>query len=175
MRHICTLGMFLASVGCASTGEKPVPEIDGRIGTDEWRAAETYPLPDGGVLRLQRIRNDLYVAVSTRGAGFPTIFIGNEERVSVLHASAAQASVDYSRSGSAWTAASSKFEYTLRQEPSGAQASESVRRDFLDHHGWLSTSDRGHGPDREFIVKLGPQRRFLAISVLGLPSMNVTS
>lgn len=162
---LCATGILLTVPGCASIDTADVPRIDGQIEEREWRAAKTYAFPSGGTVRLLRKADKLYIAVSAVETGFPTIFVGNANATSVLHASAAQASVRYLRSGNTWSPAAPGFEYTLRQGPDGSQAPEEERHAFFVENGWLSTSDRNHGRDREFLVQLDPERRFLAISV----------
>lgn len=173
LRILPASGIFLVLAGCTSADSNPAPRIDGKLEAAEWRSAEVHAFPEGGTIRLRRIGNDLYIAVSAVEPGFPTIFIGSPDAVEVLHASAAQASVRYFRAGHAWMPAQPAFEYALRQGSDGRQAPQAARDAFLKTHKWLSTSDRSHhGTDREFLVRLGSGRRFLAISFLGMPSMN---
>jgi hypothetical protein len=167
------LSLLFAASGCASIDAANVPRIDGQIEDTEWKAASTYLIPGGGTVRLIRRSDNLYIAVSAAETGFPTIFVGDANTVSVLHASAAQASLTYVRSGNTWTPLAPGFEYALRRGPDGSQASDEMRHAFFARNGWLSTSDLDHGPDREFVVQVDSERRFLAISILGIPSMRI--
>jgi hypothetical protein len=175
MNFLCILGVLLAVIGCASIDPGPVPKIDGNLGHAEWRSAEAHAIAGGGTVRLRRIGTDLYIAVSAVESGFPTIFVGNADTIDVLHASAALASVRYIRSGDTWTPVTESFNYTLRQNSDGTQAPKAARDDFLEANNWLSISDRSHGLEREFLVRLDSERQFLAISFLGIPSMRIYS
>jgi len=173
MKLIRTLSILFAVAGCAAADLDQAPRIDGILEAGEWKSAEVHALQGGGNIRLRRIENDLYIAVSAIEHGFPTVFVGNSDAVEVLHASAAQASVTYTRSGDSWIPADASFDYTLRQDSGGQQAPKAARDEFLKNYNWLSTSDRSHGADREFLVRLHAGRRYVAVSFLGIPSMSI--
>lgn len=166
--------LALAAALCglrAVAGTAPLPVIDGRVSQNEWKGSRHYAMAGGGEVYLLHRSDALYVAVVGPEPGFPTLCVGNDVSIEVLHASAALGSVRYVRQGDHWVSEARQFAYFLRQDAQGNQASPEARAAFFGSNGWVSTSSRSHERVREFRLRARPGRVSIAIAFLAIPSM----
>lgn len=163
----------LALIAGAAAAAAPVrtPTVDGVLEPGEWSGARREPLSGGGEVLWLRSGDDLYVAVLGPRRGFPTLCIGDAERVEVLHASAALGTVAYTRRGATW-ARGAPFTWLLRDAPEPPSAAD--REAFLSAFGWISTASRAGAPARELRVRLGPGRRFFGVVFLSVETMEAS-
>ncbi len=161
----------LLVAGMAASGvPRAPPTIDGLIGPKEWSGARRERLIGGGEVLLLRQGDDLYVAVIGAKRGFPSLCVGDLERVEILHASAALGSVSYTGGGALWRRGK-PFEWRVRDAPRPVAALVAERESFLAEHRWLSTASREGAAEREFRITIGPGRHFLGVVFLAIESM----
>ncbi len=142
------------------------PRIDGVIGPDEWAGARRQALEGGGEALLLREGDVLYVAVAGPRPGIASLCVGNDTRVSILHASAALGTATYEKDGAQWRRRRN-FEYVVRDSPRTGPPSEEEKAKHLAEEGWLANSSRSAAPAREFAVRLTPERVALGVAFLG--------
>ena len=65
------------------------PDVAGPFREADWRGARRARMIGGGELRLLRSGREVYVAVLGATRGYPSLCVGNAQRVEILHASAA--------------------------------------------------------------------------------------
>lgn len=164
-----------ASLTSCATMQAVFPRVDGHVEPTEWREARHYSTSSGLIVRIRKLNDLLFVGVSGSSAGYPTVFLGSAEGVEVLHASAALGNISYRHSVGEWRTSATEFTFDLRQGADGAQSPDSLRSVFFRQHGWLSTANRNHVKDREFVVKVRPDQRYVAVSFLAMPSRQVTT
>lgn len=157
----------------AIAGVVPAPVIDGRLSPHEWDGGRHYAMTGGGEVHLLQRSDALYVAVVGPEPGFPTVCVGNDAAIEVLHASAAQGQVRYIRRGARWTPYADRFVYLLRQDAQGDQAPPAARSAFYAANGWIATSSRSHQRVREFRLRMRPGRARITVGFLALPSMRI--
>lgn len=167
----CRTMLFAWSAAAAASLSPPT--IDGVLGPKEWSGALREKLIGGGEVLLLRAPADLYVAVVGPKRGYPSLCVGDFERVEVLHASAALGSVAYTRTGAKWLRGT-PFEWRVRDEPGATTTLLGERESFFAGYGWLSTASRAGEPTREFRIKLGPERRFLGVVFLSTDTMEAS-
>ncbi len=135
-----------------------VPQLDGAIGADEWKGAQSHALKGGGEVLLLQRGEVLYVAVRGEKRGIASLCVGDADRVSVLHASAALGTAEYAREKDGWRRRAN-FKYEVREA-----ATEEARAKHLAEWAWLSNPSRAGTPVREFAIELTPERRFLSVA-----------
>ncbi|TWI04780.1 hypothetical protein IP90_00918 [Luteimonas cucumeris] len=152
------------------TAAAVTPTIDGVAKPGEWAGARREKLVGGGEVWLLRAGNDLYVAVEGSGTGFPSLCVGDADRVEVLHASAALGTVAYQRGAKAWSRGPG-FEWRVRDLPEPAPTLSTDRESFLKEQRWLANTSRTGAPFREFRIILDAGRRFLGVVFLSTNGM----
>ena len=135
-----------------------VPQLDGAIGADEWKGAQQHALKGGGEVLLLQREKVLYVAVRGEKRGIASLCVGDGNRVSVLHASAALGTAEYAREGDAWRRRAN-FKYEVREA-----ASDEAKAKHRGEWAWLANASRAGTPVREFAIELTPERQFLAVA-----------
>lgn len=132
-----------------------IPVIDGQIDGEEWREAALERLSNGLTIRLKHDGKNLFLAVSSSGAGFPSVCAAKADSVRILHASAALGAVGYTRSGGSWSSRDTAFVYGMRNVDTTARARRE-RQAYWETHGWVaSTARMGNQRNHEFQVSLG--------------------
>lgn len=154
-----------ASIATAAT-----PTIDGIAKPGEWADARHEQLVGGGEVWLLRAGNDLYVAVEGSGTGFPSLCVGDADRVEILHASAALGTVVYRRGANVWSRGPG-FEWRVRDLPQPSPTLAAERESFLKQQRWLANASHTGAPFREFRIVLDAERRFLGVVFLSTDSM----
>jgi hypothetical protein len=140
----------------------PAPKVDGVVADQEWAAAHTVEIGSGARLHLSHDRENLYLAVSrvpARGFGLACVFIAEQQRIHVLHASAKLGSALYlPAQGEGHDPRSKDYAW---KEPAA----------ILREEGWMA-STMGEGKDgstQEFAIRL----RRLALAGAGATSMPI--
>lgn len=154
----------------AGTASAATPTIDGVAKPGEWADARRANLVGGGEVWLLRAGNELYVAVKGSGTGFPSLCVGNADRVEILHASAALGTVAYQRGAKGWSRGQG-FEWRVRDLPEPAPTLATDRESFLKEQRWLANASDTGTPLREFRIILDAGRRFLGVVFLSTDSM----
>lgn len=171
--QLTMLFVLAASLGGPRAIAGTAPVIDGHLSAHEWDGSRHYAMAGGGEVYLLQKRDALYVAVVGPEPGFPTVCVGNDAAVEVLHASAAQGQVRYVRRGARWVPDADRFVYALRQDARGNQAPPVARSAYYATNGWIATSSRSHQRVREFRLRPQPGRARIAVGFLALPSMRI--
>lgn len=149
--------LIVSSLGTAQELDVPraaAPVLDGKIGEEEWNGGVVRPLDGGGEARFQRDEDRLYVAIQGRGEGWSHIYLGDEDQIRVLHASAALGDAVYRRSSEDRWAPVSGFAWEMRET---AMTSEAIaaREAYMARHGWVATtSGMGDPVEHEFAIDL---------------------
>jgi hypothetical protein len=157
----CLVVVLVTGAACSSVGP---PSVDGVLGADEWANARREELVGGGEVRLRRLGNTLYVAVSGPAPGIASLCLGDGDGVAILHASAALGTARYQQKGNGWTLANG-FDWKVRE--SGQAAPSTAERDaFFSAEGWLANSSSTGAPVREFRIRLDANRRNLGVAYL---------
>ena len=128
------------------------PAIDGRLAAGEWDAAARSPLPGGGEVLLMRDGDYLYIGMRAARTGFPSVCVQAGDTVRVLHASAALGTAVYVRDGEAWRLRS-PFRWGMRN-PALTPEAAAERQAHLREHGWLASTVRMGGREKEMQVPL---------------------
>lgn len=162
------LTALLAAAALATTPPAPPVVVDGTIGKTEWAGAKRERLTGGGEVLLLRSGTTLYVAVQGAATGFPTLCVGNGDRIKILHASAALGEVVYTRKDGTWQRGK-PFEWLLRD--GRAPKPEAEKQKFLADFGWLATASNTGAPAREFRIDLGPGKSTLGVAFLSTDTM----
>lgn len=141
------------------------PVIDGVVGEAEWQGAQREPMEGGGEVLLLRRGDTLFVALLPKDKGTASLCLGDANRVSVLHASAALGTAVYEKKNATWSLVNG-FEYVVRDSPrTGAPAAEQKTK-HLSEQGWLANPDhRGTSP-REFEIHLRDGWSWLGVAML---------
>ena len=158
------IGAFLVSIGvaCSSAGAPgadadalaPLPRLDGVMEEGEWEGAEVHPLGEEGEVRFLREGSRLYVAIRGRAYGWAHVYLGGDEIVRVLHASAALGDATYRKGDDGRWAVEGEFTWRMRDSTMTDEAA-AARRNYLERHGWVATTNgMGDPPVHELVVDL---------------------
>lgn len=164
--RIALLAVFASAVAAASTP----PVVDGDIAPEEWSGARRETLVGGGEVLVLRAGSDLYVAVKGAGNGFPSLCVGDANRVDVMHASAALGTVTYKRTKDGWSRGN-PFEWRVRDLPEPSPTLQGERDAFFKDFKWLANASRTGAPAREFKIRLDGERVFLGVVFLSTDTM----
>jgi hypothetical protein len=172
LRHAVLASAVAAAALSPSALSPSAPTIDGLIDPKEWSGARREHLigNGGGELLLLRADADLYVAVTGAGPGYPSLCVGDAERVEVMHASAALGSVSYARTNDRWRRGK-PFEWRVRDAAGAASTLLADRESFFAEYRWLSTASRAGAPAREFRITLDTERTRLGVVFLSTDTM----
>lgn len=131
------------------------PVIDGRADVAEWSAARREgSSPSGLQVRLLHDGSALYIAVESPADGFTSLCLGTNDRVQILHASAALGAVDYRRTGGPWAPDQASFVYGMR-DPSLTDVAIAQRQAYYSANGWVaSTARMGGNRVQEFKIDM---------------------
>ncbi len=151
----------LALLGLAAAQSMPrVPRstpavIDGRADVTEWAAARREgSSPSGLQVRLQHDGSALYIAIESPADGFTSLCLGTNDRVQILHASAALGAVDFRRTGGTWAPDQGSFVHGMR-DPSLTDVAIAQRQAYFSQNGWAaSTARMGGGRVQEFKIDM---------------------
>jgi hypothetical protein len=109
------------------------PRIDGVLSPGEWDGAMHVELDD--VRHLYFMQNDgyLYLGIDSGTMGYGSICIAGDDRVSLLHASAALGTAIFEREGEDWRRIR-QFSYCCRETEPGPRQEQ-----HLEEEGWLAS------------------------------------
>jgi hypothetical protein len=146
---------FAAAQAQLTVPRSAAPVIDGRADVAEWSAAlRQGSSPSGLQVRLQHDGSALYIAVESPADGFASLCLGTNDRVQILHASAALGAVDYRRTGGPWAADQNSFVYAMR-DPSLTDVAIAQRQAYYAANGWVaSTARMGGNRVQEFKIDM---------------------
>ena len=130
-----------------------VEALDGTLTVSERQAAIDSLGESGSAIFLRRDGDFLLVALESDSVGVASLCIGNENEVSVLHASAALGRLKfYPRDGGLWHT-EERFVWSLRDTTMSSSAL-AERLAYLDKHGWVATtSAMGDPKHTEFLIR----------------------
>lgn len=172
MKRVLCLAVLLHAAAAACFPDD-APRLDGVVTPGEYVGARRAELVGGGEVLVRVREGTLDIAVVGAGRGLASLCLGDEKRVSILHASAALGTARYELgTGSTWELREG-FAWRVRDSPRTGSAPDSERRDFIAASGWLANSSHQGSPVREFKVALGAQHRYLGVTFLAIDSMQV--
>ena len=162
------------SVATTTPARSPAaPDVAGSFREADWRGARRARMVGGGELRLLRSGKDVYVAVLGATRGYPSLCVGNAQRVEILHASAALGTATYVRIGGVWRL-QMPFAWHLRERTPDSLAPtlfDQARAGFYRQYRWLSTASRAGAPVRMFHIGLDDTRARLGVVFLDTETM----
>ncbi len=147
--------------------EKFQPVIDGVLQSGEWDQADLYYFEDGSELYLLNSGNHLYLAIKAISAEMisANVFISSEERINILHTSAALGTTIYQPEGDTWQR-TRDFEWCCRSKVDNASA-RAVRETFYHTENWLGiNSFNGNENELEYKISLSGSEVYLAVNFL---------
>ncbi len=117
-------------------------------------------LSGGGEAQLLRNGDNLHVTVRAAKSGLASLCIGDEDRVEILHASAALGTAVYEREGEAWRLRK-PFQWSARQA-----ASAEEKEGHFQSAGWLAGASNAGSPVREFVIRINDHRKNIGLVFL---------
>jgi hypothetical protein len=120
------------------------PTIDGSIGADEWKAAKTVALTNGGEAMLLHDGKYLYVAIAAPRNGIGSLCTTDGDDVRILHASAALGTAVFLNGQR-----TRDFTWTNRDTTDAA-----ARAKFLDAEHWFANATPQGSREREYQIAL---------------------
>lgn len=119
------------------------PALDGKLDAEEWKSAVVVAsaglgTPEEIKLLAQQHDGHLYLGLSTSRKGIATLGIAKDDKVQVLHASAALGAVDYLPDEKTWKR-TKDFEYRCRED-GDPKVTADERREHLQKYGWIATT-----------------------------------
>lgn len=127
------------------------PHIDGQMIADEWINAHVAILPDSSEIFFIHDSQYLHIALRFQKRGIGSLCVRKNDRVRILHASAALGTAVYTQNGDAW-----QLEESFRFEKQEGDSSGSVkqkRADFLMNHGWVASTVSMGGDETETFLE----------------------
>ena len=143
------------------------PVIDGILLPGEWDLADLYYFEDGSELYLLFSENHLYLAIKTISAEMisANVFLSSEERIHILHTSAALGTAIYQPEGDIWRR-TRNFEWCCRSSVDDA-STRAVREAFYHTENWLGiNSFNGNENELEYKISLSGSEEYLAVNFL---------
>ncbi len=138
-----------------AVGDPPpaaTPRIDGVLAPEEWKSARREPLLGGGEVALLAAGEWLYVGLRGEGRGIASLCLAGDERIDILHASAALGTATYRPSASGWRLERG-FTWEMRDSPASGPATPEQAEAFSRSHGWLGKANRHGSSTWEFKIK----------------------
>ena len=143
--------------------------IDGRIEDAEWKDAAGFDLAGGGRVLFKTDGEHLYVAVRGTKPGWTHLYLSEtkDERIEVLHASAALGKVVYQKDKADLWQPLNEFSWDLRDRV----LTDEVRRkqaDYAAKNRWVaSNNNMGNRAEVEFRINLpNPETKKLRLAVV---------
>lgn len=143
------------------------PIMDGKINDVEWKNAVVHLFEDGSELYLMVIGEHLYVAIRSKGEGMiaGNVFLSEEDRIRILHTSAALGTAIYEEEGEMYKKIQD-FSWCCRSKIDD-ETSRFAREEFYSSKGWLgNNSFLGTANELEYKIKLENQTERLAVNFL---------
>ena len=143
------------------------PTIDGTINDQEWQKATDHYFKDGSEVYLMVSGGHLFLAIRATGGGMiaGNVFLGERDRISILHTSAALGTALYQKEGDQYRKIED-FSWCCRSKID-SEASRLVRGDFYTEEGWMgANSFLGTENELEYKISLEDQPEKLAINFI---------
>jgi hypothetical protein len=154
----------------APTGNAAI--IDGRIMPDEWGEAARVKLAYGELLLMQD-GDYLYVGISSDYLGLGSVCIYLDEKISVLHSSAALGTATYAENDGSWQK-TGDFVWSNR-ETSMSQSAQQARQRHLETNNWVaSNGNMGERGEMEYQIAMTDGAVRLAVTYLMSPEYTTT-
>jgi hypothetical protein len=126
--------------------------IDGQINDDEWNGAYLKPLTGGGEIRLLYDGTNLSIGLKGTAKGWSHLYIADNDRIYILHASAALGAGIYDKGTNDSWQLSQAFKWALRQRDFSDE-SKKARGAFLVSEGWIANNNNmGSGQELEYKI-----------------------
>ena len=143
------------------------PIIDGIINDQEWQKAALYHFDDGSEVYLMISGNHLYLAIRANGGGMiaGNVFLAEEDRIMILHTSAALGTALYQENGEQYKKIKD-FSWCCRSKIDD-EASQVAREKFYAEEDWLGiNSFLGVENELEYKILLEGQPDVLAVNFI---------
>ena len=143
------------------------PNLDGDIDPGEWDQATSEFFADGSELLLMRTGDMLYLAIRANTAQMivGNVYLQREDKISIMHASAALGTAIYAREDQSWMQVQN---FTWRCRAAGFnEEAIAEREEFLQEEGWLANNSRmGNFNELEYQIEIGTGITALAVVLL---------
>jgi len=149
------------------------PILDGVISPGEWNGAKQDLFSDGSELLMMYHESYLYLGIraNTPGMIAGNIFIDQNDRVSILHASAELGTAVYKKRSDIWEQTQA-FSWRCRSTSNGPSA-HAEREAFLQQEQWLANNSRMGAPhELEYKIAIPDGSLRLAITFTRASDIN---
>jgi hypothetical protein len=140
------------------------PAMDGAFSAGEWDGAVTDLFADGSQLFLMHNAEFLYVGIRVNEPRMVAgnVYLWQDEKISVLHSSAALGTAIYQEADPTWQMIQ---DFSWRCRGTGNSESDQAEREaFLQEDGWLAANGRMGNPNEfEYKIKIPDQDFRLAV------------
>ena len=168
LQSACTTRVDETSLPENALEPNPVPlVIDGTIKAGEWSNGDHFELTDGSDLYLLREGEDFYLAVKSSRSGTlgANIFLYQQDRIRILHISAALGTAEYEWDGENWYRVRD-FNWKHRTVGNGETAL-AEREAYQAAEGWSAPNARtGTANHLEMQILIGLESSRIAVSLL---------
>jgi hypothetical protein len=141
-----------------------LPVLDGTLFSREWNAARKELFSDGSQLLMMHHAGYLYLGIqaNTTGMIVGNVFVEHEDKVSVLHSSAALGTAIYEKRSDGFQQ-NQDFLWQCRNTGNSSFA-QAEREAFLQQEGWLASNSRMGSP-QELEYKIAMPNGSLRLAV----------
>ncbi|MBX7173349.1 MAG: hypothetical protein K1X72_20440 [Pyrinomonadaceae bacterium] len=127
--------------------------IDGKIEEIEWQNAKSFDLKGGGKVFFKYDGQFLFVGVRGVAKGWSHLYLNQDEKVLILHASAALGMTSYSQNESKLWQPANPFSWDLRDRTITAETSKKMA-DYLAKNYWVANNNNmSNSSEIEFQLK----------------------
>jgi formylglycine-generating enzyme required for sulfatase activity len=137
---------------------------DGKIDDNEWLLAASFDLKGGGKVFFRYDGEYLYVGVRGNGNGWSHLYLGGDDRILVLHASAALGKTTYRLDKDQKWQPSNPFSWDMRDRTVTPETLKKMD-DYLLKNFWVANNNN-MGNENEIEFKVKPQTGAVRVAVV---------
>jgi hypothetical protein len=139
--------------------------LDGTLGENEWGEAEHIQMNNGDDIYLMSDGDYLYLGIRSYESLVGSICIADDEKISILHSSAALGSAIYHKEGENWRRVQN-YNWQMR-EADMDEETQQARSDYLANNGWIaSIGYMGNGEEVEYQIEMPEDGLRFAVAYL---------
>lgn len=169
--------LLISLLSSAAAGDAPAaaPRVDGVFATEEWTSARREPLQGGGEVLWIARGDRLYIGLRGEGRGIASLCLhAAEDRVDILHASAALGTATYRLRDGVWSLEKG-FKWEVRDSPNEGAAANAEAEAFQKTNGWLGSSNHQGSSTWEFEIERPAHGWRLGFNFLAIEPMTTAS
>ena len=149
------------------------PTIDGSITPGEWEVATVETFADGSELLLMQSEGYLYLGIRSNSPGMiaGNVFIQRNEKIAILHTSAALGTAIYQKGEETWHQIQN-FTWRCR-DTSNSDIAKAERDAFLLEEGWVAANSRMGTPEElEYRIEITEETLHMAVNFIRASNPN---